>query len=81
MSSTEVIRTDLLAFLANNDLLDGTGEVVAPDSMAMVLISMEIDTRWAPFPQDCLEIEHFVSVDSIVKLIEELVRRSPRASS
>jgi hypothetical protein len=31
---------------------------------------------WAPFPQECLDVENLVSVDKIVSLIESLIRRA-----
>ncbi|HEY4176419.1 MAG TPA: hypothetical protein VGM90_06290 [Kofleriaceae bacterium] len=76
MATSEEIRTELLSILRNHDLLDRDGELIAPDSMAMVLISMQIENQWAPFPQECLEVENFVSIDAIVRLVESLIRRA-----
>ncbi|HEY4057771.1 MAG TPA: hypothetical protein VGM39_14250 [Kofleriaceae bacterium] len=76
MPTTDEIRTKLISILADHDLLDRQGKLIAPDSMAMVLISMQIENLWAPFPQECLEVQNFASIDSIVAMIETLIRRA-----
>ena len=75
MSSTEEIRSQLVEILARHDLLDRDGKLATPDSMAMVLLSVEIENRWARFPEDCIKVSNFVSIERLVSLIETLIER------
>ncbi len=76
MGASEEIRRELVEILARNDLLDRNGELITPDSMAMILLSVEIENRWAPFPEDFIKLGNFVSIDRIVRLIETLIQRA-----
>ncbi|HEY4180867.1 MAG TPA: hypothetical protein VGM90_28680 [Kofleriaceae bacterium] len=74
MSKHDEIRDQVMAILTEADLLDDHGTLIAPDSMGIVLIAMEIEVRWAPIPQADLKVSNFNSIDSIVAMVETLLQ-------
>ncbi len=69
------LRGEVLAILRQLKLLSPDEQRTLPvDSMAMVLISMELERRIAPFPPELLEPRRFANLDAIVALAQELAR-------
>jgi acyl carrier protein len=72
MTSATEIRAALMPILTELDLLDSKGELVPLDSMAAVLLAVEIERRIVPVPEQELMETNFDSIDTVVAMIERL---------